>query len=332
MAILPRLVQTGAFPGGVLRAEGAVGRLEAHAGHLSVAHGAPRVRSETRYDLASVTKTYVSVATVRLVEAGTLSPADPARRFLPDLPPDKGALTVRQLLSHTGGMAPGPAVTPRPTDPEAMRRRIVEVPLAGPPGRQVIYSSLGYLLLGWILERVAGAGLDSVLRELILEPLGCRRTEFRPAGEERAAIAATERLASGEVVQGQVHDETARVLGGVAGHAGLFAPAAEVLRFGSALLEGDELRLGASRRLLFDDLTGGLEPRRSAAFVIDDPVFATFGAATFSHTGFTGTSLCLVPERELVVVLLTNRVNPSRDNDRIGPARTAIHARVAELL
>jgi CubicO group peptidase (beta-lactamase class C family) len=129
-----------------------------------------------------------------------------------------------------------------------------------------------------------------------------------------------------------VHDETSGILGGVTGHAGLFAPAAEVLRFGEALLRGDELGLGASRSLLFEDLTGGLDPHRSAAFVIDDEVFTTFGSTTFSHTGFTGTSLCLVPERELVVVLLTNRVNPSRDNDRIAPARTAVHRRLAELL
>ncbi len=134
------------------------------------------------------------------------------------------------------------------------------------------------------------------------------------------------------MVQGHVHDETSGILGGVTGHAGLFAPADEVLRFGEALLRGDELRLGASRNLLFEDLTGGLEPRRSAAFLIDDPVFTTFEATTFSHTGFTGTSLCLVPDRGLAIVLLGNRVNPSRDNDLIAPARTAVHQRIAGLL
>ncbi|MGH7920769.1 MAG: serine hydrolase domain-containing protein, partial [Candidatus Dormibacteraceae bacterium] len=210
--------------------------------------------------------------------------------------------------------------------------RIVEVPPAGEPGRQVIYSSLGYLLLGWILECVTQTSLDECLRSLILDPLGLAETGFRPPKARRPAIAATEQLASGEVVQGQVHDETARILGGVTGHAGLFAPAADVLRFGRALLDGGPLELGASRSLLFQDLTGGLDPARSAAFVIDDPVFTTFGARTFSHTGFTGTSLCLVPERRLVSVLLTNRVNPTRENARIGGARTAVHRLVGTLL
>lgn len=297
-----------------------------------MAADAPRVEPGTRYDLASVTKTYVSAAVVRLVEDRTLALEDPAGRFLSDLPPDKRQLTLRQLLSHTGGMAPGASVAPRPQDAEAMRRRVIDLPLAGEPGRQVIYSSLGYLLLGWILESVTGHRLDTVLGELILQPLGCRRTGYSPPSAERPAVAATELLASGVVVQGHVHDETSGILGGVTGHAGLFAPADEVLRFGRALLGGDELRLGASRRLLFEDLTGGLDPNRSAAFLIDDPVFTTFEATTFSHTGFTGTSLCLVPDRDLVVVLLSNRVNPSRDNDRIAPARTAVHRRVAELL
>ncbi len=107
------------------------GRLEAHAGRLSVAADALRVESGTRYDLASVTKTYVSVAVVRLVEDGALGLEEPAGRYLPDLPPDKRGLTLHRLLAHTAGMAPGAAVAPRPDDAEAMRHRVIDLPLGG---------------------------------------------------------------------------------------------------------------------------------------------------------------------------------------------------------
>lgn len=325
---LAALVAEGAFPGGVaLASTGGRGTVAAAAGRMSVEAGADPVGIDTVYDLASVSKVFVSVAALTLVERGRISLDDAVARHLPGVAPETGALRVRHLLTHTGGLATGQELhhVHRATAP--LRRAIEAVrPSAAEPGGAVEYSSLGYLLLGWIVEAASGAPLDRYLREAVLEPCGLRATTFAPPARLRSRIAPTEVLPTwGGTIHGVVHDEKARILGGVTGHAGLFAPAADVLRFGEALLDARHPVLGPCRRLLFDELTGGLDPRRSAAFVIDDPVFAVWDARCLSHTGFTGTSLCLVPEAGVVAVLLTNRVHPTRRNRRIAGARTRVH-------
>ena len=331
--MLSDLVREGAFPGATLLVS--VRRrlvAAAAAGRLRGEPDAAPVRLDTRYDLASVTKPFVSVAVAQLIEQGALALDDPASRHLPELPPNKAAITIRQLLAHTSGLPGGQELQGIHTERAPLRRAILDVALLSPPGTRVAYSSLGYLYLGWIVERLSGTSLDRHLAKAVFEPGGLTSTGFEPLGRVQPDAAATERLADGRVVQGWVHDEKAQILGGITGHAGLFAPVADVLRFGEAVSAGEELGLGASRRLLFGDLTGGLDPQRSAAFIVDDPVFATFDATGFSHTGFTGTSLCLVPARGLVVALLTNRVHPTRENERIGPARTRLHRAVHEAL
>ena len=331
--VLDELIAEGAFPGATLMVS-VGGRIVASVarGRLRAESGAAPVHIDTRYDLASVTKTFVSVAVVQLLEQGALALDDPAGRHLPELPPDKAVITIRQLLAHTGGLPVGQELHDLHHEPGPLRRALLEIPLEFPPGTRVLYSSLGYIFLGWIIERLTGTALDRHLARAIFEPCRLQRTSFEPVGCQQPDVAATERRGDGVVIQGWVHDEKAQILGGITGHAGLFAPVADVLDFGEAVRCGDRLGLGDGWRLLFEDLTGGLAPSRSAAFVIDDPVFSTFDAPVFSHTGFTGTSLCLVPTRRLVVSVLTNRVHPTRENDRIAGARTRIHRAVQELL
>jgi CubicO group peptidase (beta-lactamase class C family) len=214
-----------------------------------------------------------------------------------------------------------------------------------PPGTRSIYSDLGIILLGRILERQGGASLDEMARRRVFEPLGMGDTLYRPPVSLRPRIAPTERDPwRGRVLLGEVHDENAFALGGVAPHAGLFSTAGDLARFAQMLLSGGELegrRLvssqtvdlftrragvpGSTRALGWDTPSNGKDPRSS---VPGDPGYSSagsfFSARSFGHTGFTGTSMWMDPERDLFVILLTNRVHPTRDNRRISRVRSRL--------
>ncbi|HEX4212240.1 MAG TPA: serine hydrolase domain-containing protein [Candidatus Dormibacteraeota bacterium] len=333
-AVLERALEAGVFPGAVARCVWRGDTVVAFAGgRLDVADLAPAVAEETLFDLASVTKIFTSVAVLSLIDRGLVGIDSELGEHLPEMPEDKRRLTVRQLLTHVGGLARGQELQGLHPERGPLRRGIESIPLISEPGTAVAYSSIGYMYLGWMIEAVTGQGLDRFFEETIIGPCGLAHTRFRPPIELRDSIAAAEyRAELGRCVQGVVHDEKSRILGGVTGHAGLFAPAEDVVALGRALIDPAGRLLGESRRLLYEDLTGPLSPRRSAAFIIDDPVFSDWPHPSFSHTGFTGTSLCLVPELDLVAVLLTNRVCPSRDEDRIAGVRTAFHGAVRDLI
>ncbi len=320
--ILDELIAYGAFPGAVGLAT-AHGRsiFRAAAGRYTYDAESPAVTEDTLYDLASVSKVFTSMAVLTLINAGQISLEDRVRRFLPFLSEDREPITIRQLLTHTSGLPSVPELHRTHVTRDALESALHKIPLQCPPGQQVSYTSLGYQCLGWVIEAVTGLRLDQYVRDAILDPFGIEAW-YAPPREWRAKIAPTEYSpVRGRLLQGEVHDENSYLLGGITGHTGIFAPARSVLRFGQALLEKRD-------PLLFTDLTGGLEPHRSAAFVIDNPVFADWATPTFSHTGFTGTSLCIVPARDTVVVLLSNRVQPTRENERIVDARTRFHEHV----
>jgi CubicO group peptidase (beta-lactamase class C family) len=323
--ILDGLIGYGAFPGAVGLAT-AHGRpiFRAAAGRYTYDPASPPVTEDTLYDLASVSKVFTSVAVLTLINSGQVRLEDCIRRFLPFLAEDREPVTIRQLLTHTAGLPSVPELHKTHVTREVLERELWKIPLQYPPGQQVLYTSLGYQCLGWVIEAVTGMSLDRYVREAILDPFGIEAW-YTPPPERRARIAPTEYSpVRGRLLRGEVHDENSWLLGGITGHTGLFAPARSILRLGEALLE-------QRNPLLFTDLTGGLDPCRSAAFVIDDPVFASWGTRVFSHTGFTGTSLCIEPARETVVVLLSNRVQPTRENERIREARTRFHEHVRDL-
>jgi CubicO group peptidase (beta-lactamase class C family) len=214
-------------------------------------------------------------------------------------------------------------------------------PLVHEPGTQVEYSDLGFMLLGAIVERQTGQSLDVFAQQQIFGPLGMDRTMFKPPRKLRDDIAPTEFDATfrKRLVWGEVHDENAWAMGGVAGHAGLFSTAGDVAAFAQMLLNGG---IYGHTRILDRATIAQFTARQTIgdsarALGWDVPVQPSsagkyFSPESFGHTGFTGTSLWIDPTRQLFVVLLTNRVNPTRANEQIRQVRPALHDAVIEAL
>ncbi len=341
--ILDQAVQRRAFPGGVL----AVGRrgLLAHLrafGRLSYAPDSPGVREDTLYDIASLTKVVATTSmAMMLVDAGRLDLDKPVRDFIPRfLGGAKDRVSVRHLLTHSSGLDWWAPLYTDTRGRAAFLERILAMDLVYEPGSKSLYSDLGLILLGEVLERVAGEALDDFARKRLFEPLGMRATLFRPGPELRARIAPTEDDPwRARVLQGEVHDENAHALGGVAPHAGLFSTAPDLARFAQMLLYGgvfEHQRLVSRETLERFTRRAGI-PGSSRALGWDTPSEGSsagtlLSARAFGHTGFTGTSLWLDPERELFVLLLTNRVHPTRDNQAIREVRPAVADAVVRAL
>lgn len=284
------------------------------------------------WDLASVTKPVAGIAVLALTERGALRLDDTVADQLPGF---RGApcadVTVHQLLTHTSGIGGGiPLYRAHPT-----RARLLgalrELPLRHAPGSHVEYSSQGFMLLGLIAEAASGCPLDELVHELVCAPAGMTATGFNPGEHSRARAVSTEDCAwRGHVVTGEVHDENAVVLGGIAGHAGLFSTLADVERLGRLLVAGSPGLLEPRTHALMTAChTGHLGLRRALAWQGKDPVGCPVGEApsaeSFGHTGFTGTSLWIDPVPGRYVVLLTNRVHPSRERPGIERVRARFH-------
>lgn len=306
---------------------------------------------ETLFDLASLTKVVATAAIAwRLLDEGVIRLDDRACAFLPGYGAGergasgawKGEVTLRHLLTHTSGLAAWEPLAAVPGTPEERFRRLLTYPLQHRPGTRVVYSCLGYILLGRILTVVTGQPLDQLARELIFEPLGMQATGFCPPEAVRARTAATEHAPDlGRILEGIVHDENARALGGVAGNAGLFGTAADLARFAQEVLKalrGEEaLWSPAVMALATRSLTPGMEEERGLGWQLSggrpfSPAGDLFSPRSFGHTGFTGTSLWIDPDRELYAILLTNRVHPSRENQAHLRLRPLFHNGVAAAL
>jgi beta-N-acetylhexosaminidase len=349
-AVVEKAVGAHAFPGAVL-AVGLDGRL-AHLrafGRLSYEPDAAPVAVDTIYDLASLTKV-VATTTVAmtLVDDGRLDIDRRVGSFFPGFRgPEKDRVSVRQLLTHSGGLLWWAPLYKELKGKAAYIERICALDLDYEPGTKSVYSDLGLILFGDIVERTGGAPLDELARRLVTDPLGMQDTLFRPPVELRPRIAPTEHDPwRGRTLRGEVHDENAFALGGVAPHAGLFSTAPDLARFAQMLLDGGvfegrrivsratlELfteRAGvphSSRALGWDTPSDGSGVRSS---VPGEPGYSSAGSLlsfrSFGHTGFTGTSMWMDPERRLYIILLTNRVNPTRENNAI----RAVRAQVAD--
>ncbi|HYZ16938.1 MAG TPA: serine hydrolase domain-containing protein [Candidatus Acidoferrum sp.] len=277
---------------------------------------------DTRFDLASLTKVFVASVALDAVGRGLLALDAPLVTLVPEWRgQEHEPITLRQLLAHDAGFKSG-------ADYRTLLAKDVEVfaltePLAVPPGEKVIYSDLGFIALGTILARAQRRALAVELTER-LRAWGAASTAYAPRGVERAAIPATETDVWRGTVQGAVHDEKAHLLAGYAGHAGLFGTARDVAALGEwylGALHGRPTPLDAGlareavREQAFDPVL-----RRGLGWALkttdENSCGAQMSAATFGHTGFTGTSIWVDPERDLNVVLLTNAVHHGRTDIR----------------
>ena len=334
----------GAFPGGVLAVgyRGALVHLHPF-GRLTYDADAPAVTADTLYDLASLTKVVATTTMAMiLVDEGRLDLNQPVQKFLPGFQGSgKDAVTVRHLLTHSSGLDATAPLYKELRGRAAFVERIEKMDLGYPPGSRSVYSDLGIILLGEILERISGQPLEEFVRERVFEPLGMHDTMFRPPAELLPRIAPTENDPwRGRVVRGEVHDENAFAMGGVAPHAGLFSTAGDLARLAQMLLNDGVLdgRRIVSRETveLFTRKAGIPDSDRAIGWDTKSAEGSSagtlFSPRSFGHTGFTGTSIWIDPDRQLFVILLTNRVYPTRENQLIREARPAVADAVVRAL
>jgi CubicO group peptidase (beta-lactamase class C family) len=325
------------FSGAVVRiAAGGRVRFERAYGATTAAADAPPVYVDTRFDLASITKVFVATFALAEVAAGRLDLDTPLVRLVPEWRATAHAsIALRDVLAHAGGFRSG-------ADYRMLLDRNVEAfalaePLVAAPRERVVYSDIGFIALGTVLTRATATPL-ATLAATHLRRLGVPRTQYRPHADARCAIAATERDAWRGLVHGSVHDEKAALMGGVAGHAGLFGDAAAVGALGEWYLAAlhdrpTPLDRGLAR-LAVQEAAPDPVLRRGLGWALktsaDNSCGARMAPATFGHTGFTGTSIWVDPERDLTIVLLTNAVHFGRNDIRT--LRAAVcDAAVAEI-
>ena len=305
----------------------------------------PRPDAHTIWDLASLSKVVgMTTAIMQLVEQGRVDVNAPVQRYLPDWTgPNKERVLVRHLLTHTGGLPPDQPPGSKPYDeithnPDSVAMLMFSTPLDTLPGVRMVYSDIGAYLLGKIVERMSGQTLDAYVRDHVFQPLAMTETMYNPPASLLPRIAPTEfDPRRGGLVRGKVHDERSYYLGGVSAHAGIFSSGHDLARFARMYLNNGTLdgvrvlqpatiaRFTAYVDSTFSDRGLGWQKPDLPGMKFASPSAAWAGHSmstrAFGHTGFTGTSIGIDPQRDLFVVLLTNRVNPTRNNNKITEVR-----------
>jgi beta-N-acetylhexosaminidase len=354
-----------AFPGAAL-AVGYRGKVALHAfGNLSYYANTPAADLRTMYDIASLTKVVATTTLVaKLAEGDFPVPLDldaKVERYLPEWTTGRQAakgltnlfgenaeavewrsrVTVRHLLTHTSGLPPFKEYWRTSKSKEETLAKIFAEPLDYEPGTKEVYSDLGIILMAEIVERLTGRPLDELARLYVFSPLGMKDTMFRPPKTQWTWIAPTEFDGNlrKRLVQGEVHDENAFTMGGVSGHAGVFSTAPDLAAFCQMLLNGGVYahhrilkRATIAQFTVPQKLSNGTRTLGWAVPTEGSSSGRFFSAHSFGHTGFTGTSIWIDPERQLFVVLLTNRVHPTRENQKIAQIRPALHDAVMQAL
>lgn len=354
----PQTVQHKGFPGaaalvlvgGKMTVHTAVGEaLRYEAGPKLLATGQRvAMRRDSIFDLASVTKVYTAILLLQQVDKGRVDLGAPVRDYLPGFTgTGKERITVEMLLTHTSGLPVGAKVTGLP-DNTARWNAVLTTPLisGAVPGNTFRYSSVGLMVAGKIVEKVTGQRLDQALKSNLTDPLGLRDTGFNPnswlsADAKASRLVATDARSSRGLLRGVVHDDVANHLGGIAGHAGIFASASDLAAIGQLLLDegthrGKRILAAATVRRMLSDHNAGKpaidpeRPNRTSAHglgvVLNQSWFMGKLASprTFGHTGFAGPSFLVAPDRKLVLALLTNRAHPNWSWSNPDPVRAAV--------
>ncbi len=333
-------IERGIFPGAVVCLYQVDEKpiLEAYGFRMVTPQRLP-MREGTLFDLASLTKPVATATAVMLLkEQGRVDLNEDLAVYLPEFA--RPGISIFHLLTHTSGLPAWRPLYLNPGGRTEVVKRLAELPLEYETGSRVIYSCLGYILLGEMVRKVAGVGLDKFAHEQIFKPLDMKDTFFNPPEDRRGECAATEDSNSFEkrmsnyrnynwrkgVVVGEVHDENAHSLNGVAGNAGLFSTASDIARFCRMIINGGENILSSeSVRMMAALHTRGLDGSRGIGWII-------LSDGTLYHTGFTGTAVWIDLKHRTAAILLTNRVHPDATKEGIGLIREKFYTKFREQL
>jgi len=346
-AILEKAIAVRAFPACSL-AITSRGELVAHKafGRFTYDPASPEVTTATLFDLASLTKVVATTAMAMILyERGLLDLEAPVTAIVPEFAnpldnddPRRREVTVRMLLAHSSGLPAYEKLFLLAQTREQLLQAAFTAPLTDAPGARAEYSDIGFIILGVVLERLADESLDAFCQREIFGPLGMTQTTFKPTAALKDAIPPTadDRTFRHRIIQGEVQDENASVLGGVAGHAGLFSTAEDLAILAHAMLNGGHPILRSSTVEFFSRRESAPDGT-SRALGWDTPSAPSqsgkhFSSRSFGHLGYTGTSLWIDPERQLSIALLTNRTWPDCQNQSIKQVRPAFYDAVVEAL
>jgi uncharacterized protein YbbC (DUF1343 family)/CubicO group peptidase (beta-lactamase class C family) len=336
--LMDAAIARGAIPGGVV--------VVGHDGHVvyrkafgmrSLEPDKESMTVDTIFDLASLTKVIATTPSVmKLVQEGKVRLNDPVAMYLPDFAKNgKKDITVRQLLTHFSGLKEDLDLQESWKGHDVAYQMAMDQKPILAPGTRFLYSDINFETLGFLVEKVSGMSLDEYASKTVFEPLEMKETRFLPPAEWRSRIAPTEYDENHQMLRGAVHDPTARRMGGVAGHAGLFSTADDLAKFAQEMLTGSRVL----SRMTVEKMSTPQQPPTAASlrglgWDIDSPFSSNRGefypVGSFGHTGFTGTSIWIDPVTNSYVILLTNAVHPKGHNTAVISLRAHIASTVAQ--
>lgn len=314
--------------------------LEIAVGNYTYKSDSFTLQIDTIFDIASLTKVIATtISVLQLVERGKLSLDDPVKRYIAAYKTAlKEKVTIWHLLTHTSGLRAHAGLEYECIDGRQLIEAVSEDPLIYVPGQRYLYTDLGFILLGHIIEKITQQTLDVYAREQIFDPLGMNHTTYVPPPEWISRIAPTENDAAWRrsLLQGQVHDEKAFLLDGVAGNAGVFSTARDLCLFARSLLQCMKMdqNFVISRRsvgMMIQNQTATLGIKQGLGWLLDQPFMGRMSPGAFGHTGFTGTSIAVNPSTSAVCVILTNCVHPTRPDRANRVKILELRSRIANL-